>query len=135
VGEYVQAGALAKERFLGVRNLGIRSADELDVLVREFAAKTPPESGQPWCNSSEEIPKTLAARALLLSLFAGFRFPDVFLEGPMSARLAKALRGNTRWESTGLTAFLYQRMRDYCIDTISSRWRVKGENVCGAGGR
>src|SRR5450756_2391015 len=34
----------------------------------------------------------------------------------------------------GLTAFLYQRMRDYCIGMISSRWRAKGANVCGAGG-
>jgi hypothetical protein len=28
-----------------------------------------------------------------------------------------------------LMAFLYQRMRDYCIDTISSRWAVVGANV------
>ncbi len=34
----------------------------------------------------------------------------------------------------GLMAFLYQRMRDYCIGMISSRWRAKGANVCGAGG-
>ena len=33
-----------------------------------------------------------------------------------------------------LTAFLYQRMRDYCIGMISSRWLAKGANVCGAGG-
>ena len=33
-----------------------------------------------------------------------------------------------------LTAFLYQRMRDYCIGMISSRWTAKGANVCGAGG-
>jgi hypothetical protein len=32
-----------------------------------------------------------------------------------------------------LTAFLYQRMRDYCIGMISSRWRAKGANVCVAG--
>jgi hypothetical protein len=25
-------------------------------------------------------------------------------------------------------------MRDYCIGMISSRWRAKGANVCGAGG-
>ena len=37
--------------------------------------------------------------------------------------------------SFDLTAFLYQRMRDYCIDTISSRWAAAGANVCGAGGR
>jgi vitamin B12/bleomycin/antimicrobial peptide transport system ATP-binding/permease protein len=36
---------------------------------------------------------------------------------------------------SGLTAFLYRRMRDYCIDMISSRWLAKGANVCGAGGR
>ena len=36
--------------------------------------------------------------------------------------------------ATDLTAFLYQRMRDYCIGTISSRWAAKGANVCGAGG-
>ena len=34
-----------------------------------------------------------------------------------------------------LTDFLYQRDRDYCIGMISSRWRAKGANVCGAGGR
>src|ERR1700680_4232427 len=32
-----------------------------------------------------------------------------------------------------LTAFLYQRMRDYCIGMISSRWAAKGANVRGAG--
>jgi hypothetical protein len=37
-------------------------------------------------------------------------------------------------EPCGLTAFLYQRMRDYCIGMISSRWYAKGANVCGAGG-
>ena len=33
-----------------------------------------------------------------------------------------------------LTDFLNQRDRDYCIGMISSRWRAKGANVCGAGG-
>ena len=33
-----------------------------------------------------------------------------------------------------LTAFLYQRDRDYCIGMISSRWLAEGANVCGAGG-
>jgi hypothetical protein len=32
---------------------------------------------------------------------------------------------------TGLTAFLYQRMRDYCIGLTSSRWQAKGATVCG----
>jgi hypothetical protein len=36
--------------------------------------------------------------------------------------------------NTGLTAFLYQRVRDYCIGMNSSRWLAKGANVCGAGG-
>lgn len=30
---------------------------------------------------------------------------------------------------------LDQRVRDYCIVSISSRWFVTGANVCGAGGR
>jgi hypothetical protein len=30
--------------------------------------------------------------------------------------------------------FLNQRIRDYCIGLISSRWWAKGANVCGAGG-
>ena len=38
------------------------------------------------------------------------------------------------WVLTDLTAFLYQRMRDYCIGMISSRWAANGANVCGAGG-
>jgi hypothetical protein len=33
-----------------------------------------------------------------------------------------------------LTAFLYRRMRDYCIDMIPSRWATQGANVGGAGG-
>src|ERR1700682_1200202 len=33
-----------------------------------------------------------------------------------------------------LTVFLYQRLRDYCIGMISSKWAAKGANVCGAGG-
>jgi hypothetical protein len=38
------------------------------------------------------------------------------------------------WQKSDLTAFLYQRMRDYCIGMISSRWAANGANVCGAGG-
>jgi hypothetical protein len=38
------------------------------------------------------------------------------------------------FRETDLTAFLYQRMRDYCIGMISSRWAANGANVCGAGG-
>ena len=34
----------------------------------------------------------------------------------------------------GLTAFLYQRDRGYCIGMMSSRWWAKDANVCGAGG-
>jgi len=33
-----------------------------------------------------------------------------------------------------LTGFLNQRVRDYCIGNISSRWAANGANVCGAGG-
>src|SRR5450759_1151650 len=33
-----------------------------------------------------------------------------------------------------LTAFLYQRMRDYSIGMIASRWAANGANACGAGG-
>ena len=34
-----------------------------------------------------------------------------------------------------LMDILDQRIRDYCIVSISSRWFVTGANVCGAGGR
>jgi hypothetical protein len=40
-----------------------------------------------------------------------------------------------RLHQRDLTAFLYQRDGDYCIDTISSRWAAEGANVWGAGGR
>ena len=48
-------------------------------------------------------------------------------------RQALPLCMQLRPDNRGLTAFLYQRMRDYCIGMISSRWRAKGVNVCGAG--
>jgi len=35
----------------------------------------------------------------------------------------------------GLTAFLYQRDRYYCMAVVPSRWDNGGTNVCGAGGR
>jgi hypothetical protein len=57
--------------------------------------------------------------------------------------VAERVRGETdRHDPAGmgrppdrdLTVFLYQRMRDYYIGMISSRWWAKGANVCGAGG-
>ena len=35
----------------------------------------------------------------------------------------------------GLTSFLYQRHRGYCIAVVPSRWDNGGAKVCGAGGR
>ena len=34
-----------------------------------------------------------------------------------------------------LMDFLNQRIKDYCIGNISSRWFITGMNVCGASGR
>ena len=46
--------------------------------------------------------------------------------------LAAPIRSIVRFPYfSGLTAFLYQRMRDYCIGMISSRWAANGANVCG----
>ena len=47
--------------------------------------------------------------------------------------LSRAIALNST-RDVDLTAFLYQRDRDYCIGMISSRLRAKGANVCGAGG-
>jgi thiosulfate reductase cytochrome b subunit len=54
-----------------------------------------------------------------------------FVYSVLSAALRK---GHYRVARCGLTSFLYQRMRDYCIGVISSRWRAEGANADGAGG-
>src|ERR1039458_8078281 len=59
-------------------------------------------------------------------------FPSGFLSGRGTYRLIG--RSSLGSFETDLTAFLYQRMNDYCIGMISSRWRAKRANVCGAGG-
>jgi hypothetical protein len=61
-----------------------------------------------------------------------------FLTVPLLSRHSVILRvrplSHLRHHARDLTAFLYQRMRDYCIGMISSRWRAKDANVCGAAG-
>lgn len=102
VREYCEAGDAAKEKFLRIQNLGRRSVNELDDLVRAFLAEGPFHVPTP--SISREL--TLdAIRQALTKIFADFRFPDVFLEGAISTRLGNALR-NTPQLPGQLSEFL-----------------------------
>lgn len=91
VREYLEAGPKAMDRFLIIPNLGRRSADELDNLVRMFVANGPSQRSEPVFHQG---PHLNAVRQALVAMFSGFRFPDVFLQGAISTRLAKALRNS-----------------------------------------
>ena len=93
VREYLAAGPSAKDKFLTIPNLGRRSADEwttlcvllwsMDLRIRWSPFMTAP--------LSRPGPTSAVSRC---GMFSDFRFPNVFLEGAISTRLANALRSN-----------------------------------------
>lgn len=93
VREYLEAGPTAKYKFLTIPNLGRRSADELDSIVRAFVANGPSHPPEPVVDRG---PTLGAVRHVLIGMFSDFRFPDIFLERPISTRLANALRNNSQ---------------------------------------
>ena len=64
-----------------------------------------------------------------------YMFPVTRRIALITMPVALEIRCDTKLRSTDLTDFLNQRVRDYCIGMISSRWWAEGANVCGAGGR
>ena len=91
VREYLEAGPTAKDKFLTIPNLGRRSANELDDIVRAFVADGPAHPALPAVYRG---PTLAAVRQALARMFSEFHFPDIFLEGAISTRLANALRTN-----------------------------------------
>lgn len=95
VGDYLQAGATAKGKFLSIPNLGWRSVNELDEVLRSFAAELPREAFIGWQDAAEdashESQKLASLRQTLLQLFSDLRFPGVFLESRLPTRLANVL--------------------------------------------
>jgi hypothetical protein len=110
VREYLEAGPTAKDRFLIIPNLGRRSADELDNLVRVFVANGPSQRSQPVFHQG---PNLNDVRQELVGMFSGFRFPDVFLQEVVSTRLANALRNNPQLAGS-LSKFLDEPERICC---------------------
>lgn len=95
VGDYLQAGPVARDKFLSIPNLGRRSVNELDEVLRSFAAKLRPEAIIGWHaaadDAARESERLTSLRQALLQLFSDLRFPDVFLESRLPTRLANVL--------------------------------------------
>jgi RNA polymerase sigma factor (sigma-70 family) len=87
VDDYLKAGPWARARFLRIANLGQRSADELDQIIRDYVKNGPsvPEKPSVSLSKSDEL------REGLVGLFTDLRYPDFILDGPTSTRLANAL--------------------------------------------
>jgi Sigma-70, region 4 len=90
VGEYLQANSSSVDQFMRIRNLGRKSADELDRLIHEFVAKSPASVKRRPLKAENSKPAYV--RQLLIELFVELTFPDIFLQLPLSVRLANALR-------------------------------------------
>jgi Sigma-70, region 4 len=90
VGEYLQASPSPADQFMRVRNLGLKSADELDWLIHEFVAKSPASVERRPLKAENSKPAYV--RQLLIELFVELTFPDIFLQLPLTVRLANALR-------------------------------------------
>jgi hypothetical protein len=78
--------------------------------------------------------KSLPIKRWLSGHGIGWQYSRDGTRAPLKRMLSKTRKLFKRPRPDDLTDFLNQRMRDYCIGMISSRWRAKGANVCGAGG-
>ncbi|MEJ0076830.1 MAG: sigma factor-like helix-turn-helix DNA-binding protein [Alphaproteobacteria bacterium] len=105
VEQYVRAGAQAKDRFLRLRNLGRRSAEELDQLIHDFVSCEARDLLQ-TPGPVEQRPAMV--REALVSLFHALDFPEVLLDGTISTRLANTLKEN----ALQLSSFS-ELLRDY----------------------
>jgi Sigma-70, region 4 len=90
--DYLDAGPEAKLRFLRLPNLGRKSANELDELIRAFARDgnelPPPANALP---APSQTPPPPSVRERLLELFQDDHFPAVLLENGVSKRLDTCL--------------------------------------------
>ncbi len=90
VGEYLDAGDEAKLRFMRLQNLGRKSADELDDLIRDFAREERALS-PPVDVATPVMPAPSSLRERLISLFEQDAYPTVFLDNGVSKRIEACL--------------------------------------------
>ena len=98
VGEYLQGGPSAKLKFLSVRNLGIRSANELDEVIRSYASNG--ADGGSALNVSPELENGCAVPISHLQAMSGaigdpdqnaMLIVDLIQRSDVSVRLSNAL--------------------------------------------
>jgi Sigma-70, region 4 len=91
VRDYLNAGPEAKLQFLRLPNLGRKSADELDVLVRQFAKEERELPSPETVDQEPSEPPPPSLRELLAELFDDDEFPAVFLDDGVPKRLETCL--------------------------------------------
>lgn len=91
VSEYMKAPAHARQAFLKLPNLGRKSADELDLIMRSFVpSKTNPQGEQHRVSSEDgDFQRALTAAEVFLS---GMVYPDELFEWSPPTRLTNLLK-------------------------------------------
>ena len=91
VSEYMKAPEHARKAFLKLPNLGRKSADELDLIMRSFVpSKTDPQGEQRLASSEEgDFQQALTAAEVFLS---GMIYPDELFEWSPPTRLKNLLK-------------------------------------------
>lgn len=93
VQQYMQAPDYARESFLKLQNLGRKSANELDALVRECARRSKHENTQvAFERPNERAQNYQRARAVAQNIFMDLFYPDEIFELHPPVRLANLLR-------------------------------------------
>lgn len=91
VSEYMKAPEHARQAFVKLPNLGCKSADELDLIMRSFVlCKTDPQGEQQLVPSEKgDFQRAFTAAEMF---FSGMIYPDVFFEWSPPTRLTNLLK-------------------------------------------
>jgi len=91
VGEYLDAGPHAFQEVLRVRNLGMKSARELDAIVSNYVEANGLETVQSKESEQPQIAVEREVRDNLVGLFSELKFPQILLDQELSVRLENGL--------------------------------------------
>lgn len=105
VREYMRAPQHSRQAFLKLPNVGRKSADELDQIVRSFVPSVTDPDGDKELISSEDgdIPRAVKAAEVF---FSGMLYPDELFEWSPPTRLANLLKIDQLEHQKSLVDFL-----------------------------
>ncbi|WP_417246779.1 sigma factor-like helix-turn-helix DNA-binding protein [Celeribacter sp.] len=119
--EYMKAPAQARQAFLKLPNLGRKSADELDLIMRSFVPNYANEDVDAQISDAESYHQSAirAAEAFL----SGLRYPDELFEWSPKARLANLLKVELEKHPSSFVDFI----REFDETTA----RLRSQKNCG----